>query len=51
MRELNFDQEPADLAIMFEVTGYQCERPDEDYFWTNYESYRQAGWNGQMAIN
>ena len=50
-RELTFDQDPADLAIMFEVTGYQAERPDEEYFWANYESYRQAGWSEQMAIN
>ncbi len=49
----NFTQQDQalDLAILFEVTGFQGESPDgDDEFWINYASYKESSF-GQMAIN
>ena len=51
MRELPLTECPVDIAILYEVTGYQHERDGDENFWANYESYRQKDWNSQMRIN
>ena len=51
IREIPFVENATDLAIMYEITGYQGEKTGDDDFWANYESYREAGWSSQMAIN
>ena len=51
VRELPMTECPVDLAILYEVTGYQQERDGDENFWANYESYRQKDWNSQMRIN
>ena len=51
VRELSFMENPANLAILFEITGYQAEIEGDEEFWANYESYKLADWNQQMAIN
>ena len=33
--------EPRDLAILYEITGYQGENPpDDSEFWANYANYK-----------
>ena len=51
VREITFNEDAANLAIMYEVTGFQGEKEGDDEFWANYESYKSSGWNEQMNIN
>lgn len=51
VQNLNSWESPADLAILYEVTGFQIEPVDDEEFWNNYEKYREVDQNGQMAIN
>ena len=51
MRDVNFKEDDANLAIMYEVTGFQGEKESDEDFWANYESYKSNGWNEQMKIN
>mmetsp|Transcript_33516 Transcript_33516/g.44164 ORF Transcript_33516/g.44164 Transcript_33516/m.44164 type:complete len:82 (+) Transcript_33516:1008-1253(+) len=51
VREHNFTENNVDLAILYEITGFQQDAGDDIDFWANYESYRSDGWNTQMAIN
>ena len=39
VRELTFNDNAADLAIMYEVTGFQADHDFDGDFWANYESY------------
>ena len=45
LNQINEWNEPADLVIMYEVTGFQHENNSRDSFWANYETYREDGWN------
>ena len=51
VREIGEWNNPTDMVIMYEVTGFQGEGYSDDSFWANYESYREDGWNNQMGIN
>ena len=51
IREVDFFENAADLAILYEVTGYQGDRHEDKDFWINYESYKSSLWNSQMSIN
>ena len=48
-----FDSEdnPKDLAILYEITGYQGDNPvGDEEFWPNYANYKVLGAD-QIAIN
>lgn len=51
VREITFNEDAPNLAILYEVTGFQGEKEGDDEFWANYESYKSNGWNEQMNIN
>ena len=39
-----------DLAILYEITGFQGEVPEDGDFWSNYGNFKVIGAT-QMAIN
>ena len=39
-----------DLAILYEITGFQGEVPEDGNFWSNYGNFKVIGAT-QMAIN
>ena len=51
VKDIAFIDNSADLAILYEITGYQADKPEDQNFWINYESYKQSVWNSQMTIN
>ena len=47
----NAQENLKDLAILYEITGYQDNGPlDDDDFWSNYGNFKVLGAT-QMAIN
>ena len=41
---VNEELEARDLAILYEITGYQGENPHDDAeFWANYANYKVPG--------
>ena len=40
VEDISFVQEPADLAILYEITGFQADNVSDYQFWANYESYK-----------
>ena len=46
----NAQENLKDLAILYEITGFQDEVPDDGDFWSNYGNFKVIGAT-QMAIN
>ena len=50
-QKFNSQENLKDLAILYEITGYQdMGPPDDEDFWSNYDNFKVLGAT-QMAIN